>query len=245
MTEVALIGGTGLNRLDGMETVAEHALDTPWGSSSHPVLEGDFRGHKLFFLARHGIPHLIAPHRINYRANLWALRELGVRCVVGVNAVGGILDTMAPGRITLPDQIIDYTYDRAHTYYDDGQALEHIDFTEPYSATLRSELLAAAENLHIDCAPTGTYGVTQGPRLETAAEIQRMRREGCDVVGMTGMPEAALAAELGLEYASICLVVNPAAGLSDVPITLEAMQQILDREIAVIGNLLHQWLEAH
>jgi len=243
MTRVAIIGGTGLNRLAGLETVAEHAVDTPWGSPSHAVLEGRYAGSTVFFLARHGVPHHIPPHRINYRANLWALRELGVDAVLAVNAVGGIHADLFPGRIVIPDQIIDYTWGRAHSYFDDDSVpVQHIEFTLPYDPGLRERLQRAAQDCGADCMTRGTYGVTQGPRLETAAEIVRMRQDGCYVVGMTGMPEAALAAELNLPYAALCLVVNAAAGIGEEPITLEAMQAILDREMQVIGKLFSSFL---
>lgn len=244
MTELALIGGTGLNRLDGFALVAEHALDTPYGAPSHPVCEGQYLGRKVFFLARHGVPHSIAPHSINYRANIWALRELGVSRVIAVNAVGGITQSMFPGQVVIPDQIIDYTWGRAHSFFDGEELpLDHIDFTEPYDAKLRLCLIAAASSLQLGSSPTATYGVTQGPRLETAAEIRRLKNDGCDVVGMTGMPEAALAAELQLAYAAVCLVVNPAAGLGETPITLQAMQEILDKTTLVFGELLSVFLQ--
>ena len=243
MTTIALIGGTGLNQLEGMEMLRQHSVETPWGACSHPVQAGRWYGHPVFFLARHGIPRSIPPHRINYRANLWALWELGARDIIAVNAVGGIAPAMIPGHIVLPDQIIDYTWGREHSYYDgsDGQ-LEHIDFTEPYDAGLRQELIEAAVAMRLPCSTSGTCGVTQGPRLETAAEVRRLGRDGCDVVGMTTMPEAALAAELGLAYASISMVVNPAAGLGGQPVT-EAVQESLARGSSVITDLLSAWLQ--
>ena len=240
---IALIGGTGLNRLEGMEVVSEHDMETPWGACSHAVQAGRFGDADVHFIARHGIPHHIPPHCINYRANIWALRELGVDRVVAFNAVGGIGEAMLSGRIVVPDQLVDYTWGREHTFYDDtGDALEHIEFTHPYDPELRGELIAAAQALDIDCAPVGTYGATQGPRLETAGEIRRMHRDGCDIVGMTAMPEAALAAELGMRYASVCIVVNMAAGLSEEPITVEAMERIVEQRMAVVSGLLKRWV---
>ncbi len=251
MEKMAVIGGTGLNQLGGLEVLAEHALDTPFGAPSHPVLEGRYGGRTCLFLARHGVPHLIPPHRINYRANLWALRELGADAVLGINAVGGIDEDLVPGCLVVPDQLVDYTWGREHTFFDGENAsgelaeLEHIDFTDPYSAILRQRLLRCAEQLEIPCAPLGTYGVTQGPRLETAAEVRRLREDGCDLVGMTGLPEAALAAELRLPYASLCIVVNPAAGLGEYPITLESMQAVLERGSGQVEQLLSAFLQAH
>ena len=243
MTEYAVIGGTGVNQLPGLEVTAEHNPQTPYGNLSQPVTEGRLGSHKLMFLARHGVPHHLPPHRINYRANIWALRELGVTHVIAINAVGGIQTTMRPGQLVIPDQIIDYTWGREHSYFDDaGDTLKHIDFTEPYERRLRLGLIEAASALNLDCLPSGTYAATQGPRLETAAEVRRLRQDGCDVVGMTGMPEAALAQELELAYGAICMVVNPAAGISEIPITVTAMQDILMREAAVIAELLLEFL---
>lgn len=245
MTRLALIGGTGLNRLPGLESLEEHTLTTPWGDISHAITAGRFGGAEIYFLARHGVPHRIAPHRINYRANIWALRELGVEQILAVFAVGGILESLTPGDIVIPDQIVDYTWGRDHSYHDDAAVtVEHIDFTDPYDAGMRQRLLDAAEQINLQCAPSATYAVTQGPRLETAAEIRRLRGDGCDIVGMTGMPEAALAAELGIPYAALCMVVNPAAGMSEVPITAEAIHQILEREALVIGELISVYLRA-
>ncbi len=239
MSSFAFIGGTGMEAFAGLTIVREHALETPFGAISQPVMEGQLAGRTVFFLHRHGGDRAIPPHLINYRANIWALQQLGVATVVGVNAVGGIAPEMRPGRLLIPDQLIDYTWGREHSF-DDGSsgALLHIDFTEPYDRDLRLALLEAADRARIPHEATGVLGVTQGPRLETAAEIQRMARDGCDTVGMTGMPEAALAREAGLAYAAVCMVVNPAAGLGDLPLTLDNMRRILAQESAVVQELL-------
>ena len=214
--ELALIGGTGLYQFPGLEKVERHTLETAWGSPSGPVVLGELGGHRLAFLARHGEGHSLPPHRVNYRANVWALHHLGARRVVGVNAVGGIRSDMGPRVLAVPDQIIDYTHGRATSFCDaDGAEVKHIDFSEPYDAALRRDLLAAAARAGISAVDGGCYGATQGPRLETRAEIARLRRDGCDLVGMTGMPEAALARELGLAYACLSLVANWAAGCGD------------------------------
>ena len=213
---IALIGGTGLNRLPGLEITGERTIDTPYGSPSAPLVTGRLENLELVFLARHGPGHVIPPHRINYRANLWALKEFGVGQVIAVAAVGGITTRMRPGRIAIPDQIVDYTWGRAHSFYEGGEAgVEHIDFTWPYSDRIRTAMLEAAAENEVDAIAEGTYGATQGPRLESAAEIRRMRRDGCDLVGMTGMPEAALARELDMDYAGIAAIVNWAAGVGD------------------------------
>jgi 5'-methylthioinosine phosphorylase len=218
-----------------------HSVTTPYGEPSRPIQQGQLDGARVYFLQRHGSPGAIPPHLVNYRANLWALKSLGVNEIVAINAVGGISPAMQPGRLVIPDQLIDYTWGRAHTIDEgnDGQ-LRHIDFTEPYDRELRLALIETANAAGIPCEPTGVYGVTQGPRLETAAEIQRMSRDGCDVVGMTAMPEAALARELDIAYASVCMVVNPAAGLGDLPISLAMMRDILQREATVVRQLLRQ-----
>lgn len=209
----ALIGGTGLYRLQELASVDRIEVATPFGAASGAILVGQLGACRVTFLARHGESHSILPHRVNYRANLWALHSLGVRRVLGVNAVGGIRGDMPPRTLVLPHQLIDYTHGRLSSFSDvDGAAVQHVDFSAPYTESLRSLIAAAAKSVGTGLIGEGTYGATQGPRLETVAEITRMRRDGCDLVGMTGMPEAVLARELELEYASICLVANWAAG---------------------------------
>ena len=214
--DLALIGGTGLYRFPGLSGVERRAVDTPYGSTSDSLVVGSLGECRVAFLARHGESHTIPPHRVNYRANLWALHHVGARRVIGINAVGGIRADMGPRVLVLPDQIIDYTHERLTSYCDvAGAEVRHIDFSEPYTAKLRRDLLDAAQRAGVALVDGGCYGATQGPRLETRAEIARMCRDGCDLVGMTGMPEAALARELDLEYACIALVANWAAGCGD------------------------------
>ncbi|MEK9720989.1 MAG: S-methyl-5'-thioinosine phosphorylase [Quisquiliibacterium sp.] len=208
-----IIGGSGLDSFGGMQTVRRQAVPTPYGEPSSLLTLGKIDGRELVFLARHGDHHEIAPHEINYRANLWALKHAEVDAVVSVATVGGIAEGLRPGTLVLPDQIIDYTSGRASTYFEGaGQPVSHIDFTWPYDSALRSVLASVAAELGQTLIAHGTYGCAQGPRLETAAEIRRMERDGCDLVGMTGMPEAALARELSLPYATLAVVVNHAAG---------------------------------
>jgi 5'-methylthioinosine phosphorylase len=236
---LALIGGTGLGRLDGLTIKRREHLITPYGDPSAPLSFGRFGDHELVFLARHGDDHELPPHRIDYRANLWALRQAGVERIVAVTAVGGITPAMDPGRIVIPDQLIDYTHGRRHTFHDGPpDRVEHIDFTWPYSEPLRRTLIDAAREIDLAVREYGVYGATQGPRLETAAEIRRMERDGCDIVGMTGMPEAALARELGLAYAGCALVVNWAAGKSPDPITMDDIHRQLDSGMADVRRLL-------
>ena len=213
MPELAIIGGTGLTSLSGLEIARREVVHTPFGEPSGPLTHGVLAGKEVIFLARHGYGHTIPPHRINYRANIWALRETGVERVIAVAAVGGIHADAGPARIVIPDQIIDYTWSRGSTYFEEGLSeVTHIDFTMPYDAELRALLIESCRRTKLDACETGTYGVTQGPRLETAAEIDRLEKDGCAIVGMTGMPEAALAREIGLRYATCAVVANWAAG---------------------------------
>lgn len=236
----AVIGGSGLYQLDDCFQIENaEKFDTPYGPLSARLEIGLWQGHRVVFLPRHGHSHAIPPHRINYRANLWALKNIGVTHIIAVNAVGGIHTDYGPRVMGLPDQIIDYTSNREHSFYDgDKNELRHIDFTWPYSKSLRLAIRKAAVNEGIDLVDSGTYGCTNGPRLETAAEIRKMASDGCDIVGMTGMPEAALARELGLEYASIVLVVNWCAGLDDTEISMDDIKQVLDQGIGCIRQLI-------
>ena len=240
--KLAIIGGSGLERIDGLQEVCRETVETPYGEPSAPLRHGILGSLEIVFLPRHGEGHTLPPHRINYRANIAALRQVGVTHVIAVAAVGGITAKMAPRTLVVPDQIIDYTYGRAHTFFDgeDGN-VTHVDFTHPYSDALRYDLVAAARYAGIEVIDGGCYGCTQGPRLETAAEIARMERDGCDLVGMTGMPEAALAREAGLEYACLALVVNWAAGKTEGVVSLAEIEANLvagvDKVRQVLGVL--------
>lgn len=208
----AVIGGTGLTQLEGLTLVEDRTVETPYGPPSSPLHLGLYAGRPVVFLARHGQDHRYPPHLVNYRANIWALHQLGIRQVIAVAAVGGIHAELGPAALAVPDQIIDYTWGRAHTFSEEGRVL-HADCTEPYDGALRDALIAAAARAQVAIMPNGIYAVMQGPRLETAAEICKLRAEGCTMVGMTAMPEAALARELGLAYATLAVSVNWAAGL--------------------------------
>ena len=210
---LAIIGGTGLNQLGNLKITHRQVMRTPFGEPSGPLTLGTINQHEVMFIARHGYGHTIPPHEVNYRANLWALRDQGAKRVIAVASVGGIRADLTPGTLVVPDQIIDYTHGRAFTFFDGREkSVTHIDFTWPYSETMRRKLLDAAQRAGDACLSGGVYAAIQGPRLETAAEINRYERDGADMVGMTGMPEASLARELGLEYAAIAVVVNYAAG---------------------------------
>lgn len=211
MSRLALIAGSGFGDLAG--DAPGQVIVTAYGAPSSPVRSLEFAGQAVAVLSRHGDDHSIPPHRINYRANLAALALLGVRQVIALNTVGVIAPGIRPGTLAVPGQLIDYTYGRDHSIYDgESGSLDHIDFTEPFSGALRERILHAAAGAGVDCHDGGAYAVTQGPRLETAAEVDRLARDGADFIGMTAMPEAAIARELGLEYACLSLIVNFAAG---------------------------------
>jgi 5'-methylthioadenosine phosphorylase len=212
---LAIIGGSGLLRLANLDVSHREVLRTPYGEPSGAVAFGQIGGHPVAFLARHGHGHIIAPHEINYRANIWALAERGAKAIVAVASVGGIRPDLKPGDVVVPHQIIDYTWGRKSTYHEGGNGVTHVDFTEPYDPGLRTRLIEAANDAGVPVGDGAVYAVTQGPRLETAAEIDRLERDGADVVGMTGMPEAILARERGVPYAAIDVVVNYAAGRAD------------------------------
>jgi 5'-methylthioadenosine phosphorylase len=210
---LAIIGGSGLTTLSNLDVSHREIIRTPYGEPSGAVVIGQIGGQPAMFLPRHGHGHTIVPHRVNYRANLWALRHRGATGVISVASVGGIRSDLQPGEIVIPDQIIDYTWGRQSTYYEAvGIPVTHVDFTEPYDPALRRRIVAAAAVLSVPLKVGGVYAATQGPRLETAAEINRFERDGADLVGMTGMPEAVLARELDLPYAAINVVANHAAG---------------------------------
>jgi 5'-methylthioinosine phosphorylase len=226
----AIIGGSGLATLAGLDNARRELMSTPYGEPSAAMTFGEMAGQKIVFLARHGDGHTIAPHEINYRANLWALKALKVDGVIAVASAGGIRADFGPGTLVVPDQVIDYTHSRAATFHEGaGQAVTHIDFTWPYAQPMRGRLLDAAARCGEAVVDGGVYACTQGPRLETAAEIERIARDGGDLVGMTGMPEAALAREAGLDYAALCVVVNHAAGRGEsrVAISLDDIQAVL------------------
>ena len=210
---LAIIGGSGLTTLSNLDVSHREVVRTPYGEPSGALVFGQICGKPAMFLPRHGYGHTIPPHVVNYRANLWALHHHKATGIISVASVGGIRADLQPGDMVIPDQIIDYTWGRKATYFDgNGSPVTHVDFTEPYDQDLRCRIRAAGEALGIAMKDGGVYAATQGPRLESAAEINRLERDGCDLVGMTGMPEAALARELGLPYAAISVVANHAAG---------------------------------
>jgi len=225
MNRLAIIGGTGLSTMENLEIVKREIVQTPYGEPSAPLAFGKIGNNEVIFLPRHGYGHTLPPHKINYRANIHALKDAGATHIVAVAAVGGIRSDMEAKRVVVPDQIVDYTHARINTFFEDSLAhVTHIDFSYPYSESVRNKLIDACEKLNIDVAIKATYAATEGPRLETAAEINKLEQDGCDIVGMTGMPEACLARELDLEYGCLAVVANLAAGKSDEHLTMEMIE---------------------
>ncbi|MCK5640232.1 MAG: S-methyl-5'-thioinosine phosphorylase [Gammaproteobacteria bacterium] len=244
MIELAIIGGTGLTSLEDLKITNREIIHTPYGEPSGPLVYGELCGKNIVFLPRHGPGHVIPPHKINYRANIWALNDVGAKKILAINAVGGIREDMQPGRLVFPDQIVDYTWSRGSTYFEEGLTnVTHIDFSYPYCEELRQSLLEAVRACGLEGIDGGTYATTQGPRLETAAEVNRLESDGCDLVGMTGMPEAALARELELCYACCAVVANMAAGRGEGEITMEEIEANVLTGMDDVRVLLHKLLE--
>ena len=241
---LALVGGTGLTEIDA--AAEQLSIDTPYGPPASPIRVIGNHSVRMLFLPRHGSPHRFPPHRVNYRANMWALREAGARRVLAVSAVGGIGEDYVPGALVAPDQLVDYSWGREHTYFDSPDTdLVHVDFTWPYEGPLRRDLLAVARDSGIPLKDGGCIGVFQGPRLESAAEIERARRDGCHMAGMTSLPEAALARELGLDYAGLAVVSNYAAGITGEPLSEAEIVAALAEPMQTVRLLveaLTRWL---
>lgn len=245
MTDLAIIGGTGLTKLQNLDNISQEIIDTPYGEPSGPITRGVLADNNIVFLPRHGYGHTIPPHKVNYRANMWALREAGAYRVISVAAVGGIRRDLDAAMLIIPDQIIDYTYSRISTYFEEDLSnVTHIDFTSPYSENLRQLIINAAKAAQINIAIGGTYAATQGPRLETAAEVDRLERDGCDIVGMTGMPEAALARELDIDYACCAVVANRAAGRGEAEITMQEIEKQLTTGMADVVKILNHLVKS-
>ena len=245
---LGIIGGTGLTQLANLEITRRQIIRTPYGEASAPLTFGEICGHPVVFLARHGSGHTIPPHAVNYRANLWALHSEGVDEIVAIATVGGIHPDLVPGSIALPDQIIDYTHGRRSSFHDGvEQPVRHIDFTEPYCTNMRELCKQAAERAGESLLDGGVYAAVQGPRLETAAEINRLERDGATMVGMTGMPEAALARELEISYAALCPVANHAAGRGNSlhGISYEDIGAVLNATMQRVRNLIEQVVINH
>ncbi|HYJ18296.1 MAG TPA: S-methyl-5'-thioinosine phosphorylase [Burkholderiales bacterium] len=243
---LAIIGGTGLTQLANLETTHRQVVRTPYGEASGPLTFGKLNGHDVIFLARHGYGHTIPPHAVNYQANIWALQSQGASKVISVASVGGIRTDLVPGALAVPKQLLDYTYGRKHTYFDGpDQPVTHVDFTHPYCNILRGRLLESAGAIGQPIVDGGVYATTQGPRLESAAEIDKLERDGADMVGMTGMPEAGLARELGMRYAAVAVVVNYAAGRgeSSEGIHMDQINAVLRSSMIKVRALLQKLVE--
>ncbi|HEX4943026.1 MAG TPA: S-methyl-5'-thioinosine phosphorylase [Usitatibacteraceae bacterium] len=245
---LAIIGGSGLTGLASLEVTRKQIVRTPYGEPSGPLTLGRIHGGEVAFLARHGYGHTLAPHEINYRANLWALKDRGITRILAVCTVGGIAPGLAAGDIVIPDQIIDYTWGRDSTFFEGAeQPVVHVDFTHPFCETTRGMLIDAAAAAGVAVVPRGTYAAVQGPRLETAAEVNRLERDGADFVGMTGMPEAALARELEIPYATLAVVANPAAGRgsSVQAISLEDIAKVLKEAMGRVRRVVETVVQRH
>ncbi|MCP5269026.1 MAG: S-methyl-5'-thioinosine phosphorylase [Zoogloeaceae bacterium] len=245
---LGIIGGSGLTQLSNLDVSHREIVRTPYGEPSGPITFGQLCGKPAMFLARHGYGHTIPPHEVNYRANIWALWHKGVTSIISVASVGGIRADFQPGDIVIPSQIIDYTWGRSSTFHEGvGCTVTHIDFTEPYDRALREAVLLAASDVGVPAHSGGVYAATQGPRLETAAEINRLERDGADLVGMTGMPEAVLARELGIPYAAINVIANHAAGRADSKdgISFAAIEDVLRESMQRVRLVIERLAGCH
>jgi len=245
---LGIIGGTGLTQLSNLEVTHRQVVRTPFGDPSGALTFGKLNRREVVFLARHGYGHTIPPHEVNYRANIWALHAEGAGPIVSVASVGAIRSDLSPGALAIPHQVLDYTWGRKHTFFEGpDQPVTHVDFTHPYCEELRASLLKAAAAAGQPIVNSGVYAATQGPRLESAAEIDRLERDGADMVGMTGMPEAALAREIGLRYAAVAVVVNHAAGRGDSSeaVHLEQINAVVKASMVKVRALLEKLVESH
>ncbi len=245
---LAIIGGSGLTQLSNLAISRREVVRTPFGEPSGPLTFGEICNKPVVFIARHGYGHTIAPHAVNYRANIWALKQVGVSSIISVASVGGIRADLGPGSLVVPHQIIDYTWGRRGTFFDGGDtSVVHVDFTQPYDPELRRILLEAAREAGQAVTDGGVYAAMQGPRLETAAEIDRLERDGADIVGMTGMPEAVLARELNLPYAAITVVANHAAGRGESRLAIQfaALEDILRESMERVRKIIERTCVEH
>jgi 5'-methylthioinosine phosphorylase len=242
-TQYGIIVGSGFDAFAG--DAEAQAVTTRYGEPSAPIRRMSFEDDVVCVLPRHGDKHTLPPHAINYRANVLAFKEVGVEAIVSLNTVGVLTDVRRPGQLAVPDQIIDYTWGRAHTFHDgDAADFDHVEFTTPFSESVREALLAAAAKGGVDCFDGGVYAATQGPRLETAAEVDRLERDGADYVGMTAMPEAVLAREIGIDYACLSMIVNLAAGRGDKPIHDDVESSTLSARMQAM-QVLKQFFSGH
>ncbi len=244
---LGIIGGSGLTQLANLDVSRREVVRTPYGEPSGPLTFGRIGCQEVVFIARHGYGHTIPPHLVNYRANMHALESSGVTQVVSVASVGGIRADLGPGALVVPHQIIDYTWGREMTFQSGGDGpVVHVDFTDPYDEVVRRRLLDVARRIGEEVLDGAVYATTQGPRLETAAEINRLQGDGADIVGMTGMPEAGLARELELPYAALCVVANWAAGRADSAhgIHFDSLEAVLQLAMVRVRRVIEGFCEA-
>lgn len=234
--DYAIIGGTGIYESDLLKNSTEQVIKTPYGSVNLSV--GNYKGHEIAFLTRHGKKHSVTPHKINYRANIWALKSLGVKYTIATAAVGSTNPSMQTSDIVIVDQFLDFTKNRVYTFFDgEGDTVVHIDVTEPYCPELRQLIITNAQDYQLKVHPTGCYGCFEGPRYETAAEVKMVAMLGGDVVGMTSVPEVVLAREAGICYATICMVTNMGAGISEVNLVHDEVSQIMSENLSTVLDL--------
>ena len=245
---LSIIGGSGLTQLANLEITHRQVIRTPFGEPSGALTMGRLSNEEIIFLARHGYGHTIPPHEVNYRANIWAIHSRGVKDLVSVASVGGIHADLKPGTIVIPDQIIDYTHGRKTTFREGkDKPVVQMDFTEPYCQKMRELCLRAAQAAGETCVDGGVYAAVQGPRLESKAEINRLERDGATMVGMTGMPEAGLAKEIGLCYATIGVVANFAAGRgsSKDAVHYDEVEAVSKQSMQRVRNILEHLVALH
>ncbi len=252
---LGVIGGSGLYKIDGFKKIDELKIETPFGEPSSPIIIAEYEGRNLAFLSRHGTDHSIPPHLVNYRANIWALRKIGIKRILGIGAVGSINEKIKPGDYIIISDFLDFTKSRKSTFYEGrfGKSIEgkgtvedlinlkkvvHVDMTDPYCPEMRAILKAVLSDRGYPFKEKGVYVCTEGPRFETPAEIRVFKKLGGDVVGMTGYPEVALARELALCYASLCISANPAAGIADYRLTSEEVINMMKAKTTEIGEII-------
>ena len=231
---IGIIGGTGIYDTKNAEEIKKEVVKTPYGDVSEIKIV-DFGGKQVAFLPRHGKSHGVPPHKINYRANIYALKEIGVKRIISTNSVGSINETLSPGDVVVPRDFLDFTKGRESTFYDDR--VVHTDFSNPYCPEIRNALIKAAEPA-AKVLPIGVYACTQGPRFETPAEIKMIKTLGGDIVGMTGVPEVVLARELEICYGSLCIVANFAAGIKEEKLTATEVTEIVKKNENMLGKII-------
>ena len=231
---IGIIGGTGIYDTKNAEEIRKEVVKTPYRDAPEIKIVS-FEGKEVAFLPRHSKSHGVPPHKINYRANIYALKEIGVDRIISTNSVGGINESFAPGDVVIPHDFLDFTKGRESTFYDDR--VVHIDVSSPYCGEIRSALLKAAGPVS-NVFGEGVYACTQGPRFETPTEIKMIKTLGGDIVGMTGVPEVVLAREMQMCYGSLCIVANFAAGIKEDKLTATEVKDIVKKNEEILGEII-------